>query len=775
MKLALSLKHLALIWLIGTSFAAATYLTVHHYETQKLNAQLEGQLNNQVQTLQQSLYTIKNLLYSTRAFLSHGNQPTPKQFEAYFSEQSIQLSTIQSVVWAPVVSINDVDKFEQVARKNGFLGFKIAPPLSSNGSKAWFLDNETLPVFYLSSSFEGSDYLGFRLESEDALVNAMSRSITTKRIGAVDFIKEGQLGANLVLPKFSNDGKLDGFIVAKVVFHELLGEIWQREVNSASSEIEVYTQPGHELAFESHINTKLIEEGPTTRLVSLTQNIQVPLFNQEWIVSVSKMDNSGSTALYSTASVLLIFLLTGTISIAANFYATRLKVSDQLIEEKTRTLEIQAVRDNLTGLRNRTALNREVENQLQLLRQASSCGFSILFIDLDRFKVINDSMGHLHGDKLLMEVASRLTSHCRDDDMSFRFGGDEFIICLPRLTSRGALTHICHRYAKVLSQPYVIEDQACHIGASIGISVVTDPNQTLAGILREADTAMYRAKNSSNEKVVFFHEQMFNQAKKRFTLEQELTGALAFKQLSLVYQPIYSTSSDTVVAFESLLRWNHPKLGFISPEEFIPVAEETGQIISIGDWVAQECCKIIDRLWHTRSAKHVPRFNINVSAKQFESEHIYHTLLHLLDKHNFPAHLIGIEITESMLLADECTATQLQRIKDLGVSLYLDDFGTGFSSLSVLNDYPVDALKVDRSFVSRIALGQHNADSLCQAIINMAHTIDLEVVAEGVETPEQLAFLTQHRCNFIQGYLKSKPLTVCGLESVLNSQTKVSA
>lgn|GEM_PF-1498566 len=775
MKLALSLKHLALIWLIGSAFAAASYLTVHHYETQKLNTQLAGQLNNQVQTLQQSLSAIENMLYSTRAFLSHGNQPTASQFEAYFSEQSTQFSTIQSVVWAPIVSTHDVDKFVQVARNNGFLGFELTPPLSTATAKAWFLDNETLPVYYLSSSFEGSDYLGFRLESEPTLVNAMSRSITTKRIAAVDFIDEGQLGANLVLPKFSNDGKLDGFIVAKVIFHELLGEIWQREVNSATSEIEVYTQLNHDLAFESHINTKLKEDGLTARLISLTQTIRVPLFNQEWVVSVSKMDNSGSTALYSTASVLLIILLTASVNIAANFYATRLKVSDQLIEEKTRTLEVQAVRDNLTGLNNRTALNREVENQLQQLRRGSISGFSILFIDLDRFKVINDSMGHLHGDKLLIEVASRLTNHCRDDDMSFRFGGDEFIICLPRLTSHGALTHICHRYAKVLSQPYVIDDQACHIGASIGISVVTDPNQTLAGILREADTAMYRAKSSSNEKVVFFHDQMFNQAKKRFTLEQELTGALAFKQLSLVYQPIYSTNSNTVVAFESLLRWNHPKLGFISPDEFIPIAEETGQIILIGDWVAQECCKILDRLWQTRSERQVPRFNINVSAKQFESEHIYHTLVHLLDKHNFPAYLIGIEITESMLLADECTAAQLQRIKDLGVSLYLDDFGTGYSSLSVLNEYPVDVLKVDRSFVSRIALGQHNADNLCQAIINMAHTIDLEVVAEGVETPEQLAFLTKNRCNFIQGYLKSKPLTVCGIEKVLSNQTVKSA
>jgi len=371
LKLALSLKHFLLIWIIGLSLAGGSYLIVHHYETQKLNSQLTAQLSNQVQTLQQSLNSIERLLYSTRAFLSNGNKPTPKQFEAYFSEQSSLLPNVQAVIWAPTVSIDQVSEFKQTARQNGFLGFELTPPLSTNEDKTWFLSNQTVPVYYLSSSFEGSDDLGFRLESDTQLVSAMSRAITSNRVGVADFVEEGQLAANLVLPKFSTAGKLEGFIVAKVVFHELLGEIWQREVNSATTEIEVYVQPNHELAFESHINTKLTEDGLTARLVSLDQTVRVPLFNQEWTISISKMDSSGSTALYSTASILLIFLLTGSVSIAANFYATRLKVSDQLIEEKTRSLAIQAVKDNLTGLNNRTALNREIDKQLRYYLRVS--------------------------------------------------------------------------------------------------------------------------------------------------------------------------------------------------------------------------------------------------------------------------------------------------------------------------------------------------------------------------------------------------------------------
>ncbi|EGU50775.1 putative signal transduction protein [Vibrio orientalis CIP 102891 = ATCC 33934] len=682
---------------------------------------------------------------------------------------------IHSIMWAPTVALDDVTDFERSAQQQGFLGYRLTPPISAHDDPIWFLNDSTLPIYFISSSFEGSDYLGVRLESDPTAVSAMSRSISGNRLGVVDYVEEGQLGARLILPKFGQDGALDGFVVANIILHELLGEIWHSEVNSNHTGISVFTKPNDIKIFESHINTKLEDDSFSTRIVSASRTVRIPLFNTKWQLSISNTDRSGSTALYGLTSVFLILLLTVSAAIAANFYATRLKVSDQVIEEKTRSLAQQAVRDNLTNLSNRTALSSEVDKQLSLLSSGQSKGFSILFIDLDRFKVINDSMGHLHGDKLLQKVASRLTQHCRSNDMSFRFGGDEFVICLPGLTSKDALSDICQRYSKVLSQPYNIDGQSCHIGTSIGISVVTNPTQTLASILREADTAMYKAKTSTHEKVVFFHEQMFNQAKKRFTLEQELTNALNLKQLSLVYQPIYSTMDDRVVGFESLLRWHHPEFGPISPVDFVPIAEETGLIVKIGDWIASECCKTLQRLWLKKQDESVPRININVSAKQFESEHIYHTLCRLLNEYDFPPHLIGIEITESMLLSDECSAHQLQRIKDLGVVLYLDDFGTGYSSLSVLNDYPVDIIKVDRSFVNRIAMGESNADSLCQAIINMAHIIDLEVVAEGVETSEQLAVLTQHKCNYIQGYLKSKPLSVCCLENVLENEAKLTA
>lgn len=775
MKLSLSIKHILQIWGIGLLVAVASFATVYHYETKQMQDELERRVETKRHALDQTLDSIRHLMMLTSAYLQNSNQPSQHQFEQFLSDQTDLHTGVRSIVWAPLTPVNDVSQLEQDARRNGLWDYRVEPRNEPTRYTPSFLKEATLPIFYISSIFEASDELGLRLENSPQNVHAMIQAKRNERINSAHFELDGQLGIRLFLPLFHRTGELKGYVAACMSVHELLGTTWPDDINSDDSDVSVYSVAADSNIFRSHLNTSLNYTKITDRIASLDKTIYVELFDQQWILSVSMVDRSGSTALYGATVIGLILLLTISATLSANFYATRLKVSDLVIAEKTQTLAIQAVKDNLTGLFNRTALNQEVEQRLTQLEHHQSQGFSILFIDLDRFKVINDSMGHLLGDKLLQLVAERLKNNCRNKDASFRFGGDEFVICLPELVDKTILSQICQRYAELLSMPYLLDGQRCYIGASIGISVVTDHRRSLTEILREADTAMYQAKNSSQDKVVFFHETMFQQAKKRFTLEQELTSALALKQLSLVYQPIYDTQSDAVVGLESLLRWNHPKFGPISPEDFIPIAEETGLILQIGDWVATECCKTLQRLWHNQSLENMPRINVNVSAKQFESEHIYHTLASLLEQVDFPARYIGVEITESTLLSDDCNAQQLQRIKDLGISLYLDDFGTGYSSLSVINDYPFDVIKVDRSFVRRIALGLTNADNLCQAIINLAHTINLKVVAEGVETPQQLAILTQYHCNYIQGYLKSKPVSVCQIDAVLTQKQRATA
>ncbi|WP_258402924.1 putative bifunctional diguanylate cyclase/phosphodiesterase, partial [Vibrio vulnificus] len=308
--------------------------------------------------------------------------------------------------------------------------------------------------------------------------------------------------------------------------------------------------------------------------------------------------------------------------------------------------------DNLTRLYNRHALNTYINKKLEKLAKDPDEAFSVLFIDLDRFKVINDSMGHLIGDLVLKQVASRLLLNARKQDSCYRFGGDEFVICLPGLHNQETLARIARRYAELICEPYNIEEKICQIGVSVGIATVADSSYTLAKILREADTAMYRAKKSEDSKVVFFDNDMFVQATKRFTFEQELSFAIEREQLHLKYQPIFSNDGEELISVEVLLRWYHPDNGWISPADFVPIAEEAGLINKIGDWVIERTCHVVAQLSERYCAQELPRFNINVSAKQFINGQVLYSLNSHLARFACPAELIGIEITETSLLSD---------------------------------------------------------------------------------------------------------------------------
>lgn len=732
---------------------------------------MEIQFHSKVKSLEQSMRSLSELLYSTHNFLQNGNSPTQEQFQLFLGNRTGIGSGIHSVYWLPLTALDDVKQFEQQARKSGLLGFQLLPNIQQPRPCAGWLGKATLPVYYVSPLFEASDDLGYRLDTNCNDATAMERALELQQITTSSFKENGNHGIKLFLPVMENEDKLQGFVVASILVHEFLGVTWQNEINSEKLNIEVFnlSEEVFTSIFQSHKNVALKKSSGYEREVSYTKEFTVPIVTQRWQISVSILENQQSLLIYSSVAVVLILLLTASVSCGVGFYANRLKISDLLVKEKTRSLEFQATRDELTGLFNRQALNTHIEQQLGKIKAGESCGFSILFIDLDRFKVINDSMGHLLGDLVLQQMACRLKTTIRKGDACFRFGGDEFVVCVSNLVDQPELQDICQRYFKLLSKPYYINRQACHLGASFGVSIVTSHVRSVANILREADTAMYKAKNSGTEKVVFFDENMFTQAKQRFVLEQELTKAVKLEQLSLVFQPIYCLKTDQVSGFEALLRWNHPEYGSISPAEFIPIAEETGLILRIGDWVVRQACQILEKLWQSQSLAYMPRININVSAKQFESDHIIDTLRGTLGQCHFPPHLLGVEITESVLLSDSsCTLNALEEIKKLGAVIYLDDFGTGYSSLSIVSEYPVDILKMDRSFIRNIDQKGHKSAQLCRAIINMSHAISLEVVAEGVETQSQLAVLHNYGCNSIQGFLKARPVSKVEMSQYLS-------
>jgi diguanylate cyclase (GGDEF)-like protein/PAS domain S-box-containing protein len=414
----------------------------------------------------------------------------------------------------------------------------------------------------------------------------------------------------------------------------------------------------------------------------------------------------------------------------------------------------QAYYDELTELPNRTLLSDRLHLAIATADRDEQI-IALLFVDLDRFKYVNDSMGHEYGDDLLKQVAERLNGCVRDTDTVARCGGDEFVILLHNIKSESDAAYVAQKLIDALSTPFVLAEREIIIGASIGIAMHPGDADTAETLIRNADLAMYKAKQSGRNQAHFFTAAMQEHANQRMTLEQDLRHALERNQLEVYYQPIASGQSGQVVGLEALLRWHHPERGLIPPDQFIPMAEETGLIGSIGEWVLETACRQIQTL---AASGHELYLSVNISERQRDLGLNAAAVSRVLAEHQIsPARLI-LEITESLLIQDsEETVAWLQGFKDLGVSLAIDDFGTGYSSLSYLKRFPVDTLKIDREFIRDLNNDRY-ADSLVSAIISMAASLELRLIAEGVETEKQRLSLIGQGCRFMQGYLFCPPL-----------------
>jgi len=432
----------------------------------------------------------------------------------------------------------------------------------------------------------------------------------------------------------------------------------------------------------------------------------------------------------------------------------------------------QAFHDNLTGIANRALFMERMNRALERRKRHRQFNFAVLLIDLDRFKWVNDSLGHLAGDSLLGGIADRFLSCVRSGDTVARLGGDEFAVMIEDYDKPARVIEIANRLQDETRRPFSVAGTEIRISASIGIVLNTGCYRSTQDILRDADIAMYRAKELGKARFQVFNRRLHRLVSETLQLENELREAIASGSLCLHYQPILSIGSRKLIGFETLVRWNHPERGLIYPDRFIPIAEETGLIIPLGEWVMAEACRQMAQWRRTVPGAAQLKVNVNISPKQFLQKDLVATVIAILERTGFSPQQLKIEITESAIMeGGRQTIEQMNRLKGAGITLAIDDFGTGYSSLSALQRFPLDDIKIDRSFIREL---EHRSEDreIVKTIISLARTLGLNLVAEGVENEEQFAILDALGCDMAQGYLFSPPVAAGEVPAIVTGLLK---
>jgi diguanylate cyclase len=468
---------------------------------------------------------------------------------------------------------------------------------------------------------------------------------------------------------------------------------------------------------------------------------------------------------WSTLATVVQFNLSNIAQLMLSFAFINLKNRYSQTRDQVAVLEKVAHTDPLTGLPNRLVLQKALERALQDAKSKNQ-KVAVLFIDLDRFKLINDTLGHQSGDRLLELVSKRLTSTVKKGDFVARISGDEFVVITRKVDRPQMVSLIAQRILAAFSEPFEISGQSLTVTASIGSSLFPDDGEDVESLLRNADGAMYKVKKHGKNGIKAF-EKTDEKLEYRWQLEKDLRVALEQRQLSLYYQPMYDLNTGKLVKFETLLRWKHPEKGFISPAEFIPLAEEGGMIVTLGAWVLEEACHQA-KAWQNLGLSY--KVSVNVSLLQFSHPNFVLAVLNAVKESGLSGTYLELEITESVVMSQPTEVNNiLATLKEAGIQLAMDDFGTGYSSLAYLRDLPIDTVKIDKSFVQK--LDAQNTEpfsrALVETIVGLASHLNLQVVAEGVETAEQCTLLKQLGCHIGQGYYFSKPIPPQDLERFL--------
>jgi diguanylate cyclase (GGDEF)-like protein len=467
-----------------------------------------------------------------------------------------------------------------------------------------------------------------------------------------------------------------------------------------------------------------------------------------------------------TIVTLLILCETLVLSLLDARMASKTARMAESLQEANAELQRIVLHDALTKLPNRVLLADRIEQAVQACKRGSRL-CAVLFVDLDRFKTVNDSLGHFVGDELLRAVAERLRSTVRQEDTVSRLGGDEFVILLRGVAHADDAVRVARKIIEVVSQPIRSHGHEMHVTCSVGISLFPHHGESAEALITSADVAMYHVKKSRRNDFEFFTPEMKMFFPKRMALENELRKALEHKQFVLHYQPQIDVMNGELTGMEALLRWHHPERGVVMPAEFIPLAEETGLIVPLGRWVLHEACSQ-NKAWQNQGLQSL-RVAVNISGVQFQQKDLVDSIARALSESGLDPRCLELEITESVIMQNAPEAiVMLEKLSNMGVDISIDDFGTGYSSLSYLKRFSIDSLKIDQSFIRNVSSDQDDA-AIVKAIIALAHSLRLRVVAEGVEHEEQLQFLRSLGNDEYQGYFHSKPLPAAEFERYLRT------
>jgi diguanylate cyclase (GGDEF)-like protein len=765
-----------LLWCVGLMLAYAAFFTVNYYEEQHNHQQFQASFKDKVTSLTQATTTISKVFLATQSLLNIKPELSQQDFAQLITRDFLLNTGMLGVQWAPGIDNVQVRKFEDTVRTKGIFDYQIRSMANKESKCLEFDSDKKYPILFAQPAELIGHELGLQLNTNCVIAASMNKALQTGSISTAHFKNEhNELGFRLLLPIFKNNSTdrddLRGYLIGMVMINQLIDTLWGDLTNSKNYQVSIFNSNDQsQKIYDSQWRNECAKGCYLPAQQSKLQTT-IPFANQLWTIEFTRYGFEPHSRLYAYVVVILILVLTLGLSIYLWMYINRVRWANSLVKEQTESLQYQASHDALTQLLNKQTLTNELEKLIKKQSSHSDYGFSLLFIDLDHFKKVNDTKGHLVGDKLLQQVAQRLKKIARYDDLLFRFGGDEFAVLLLNGASQRTVTLIAERILNQLEQVYIIDNNKYRIGASIGISVDNNINTNANEVIRNADIAMYEAKRLGRGQVIFYQPNMYQSLVHKQYIEDELADAICNNQLSLYLQPIHE--NRTLKGFEALSRWYHREKGMIFPDEFIAVAEETGLIHILGKWLIESACAQLSLWLEEYGEQNCPYISINISPIQLAQSDVVDQIADGLKQYNIPGKLLVVELTESALIDNKSIVkNNLSNLQALDVRIFLDDFGTGFSSLSLLRDFPIDVLKIDRSFVFDVANNKTQQDSqkLIKAMINMAKALNMQVVAEGVEDLRTLNWLNEAGCHLMQGYYFSKPLAMHDVANYLAKQ-----